>query len=73
MTRAKPWHGVLVATALPLRAAPGGGLAVDFDAYADHVASLAVDGCDGVTPNGSLGEYPGHPEIQKRLTQIKSA
>ncbi|MEE1801177.1 dihydrodipicolinate synthase family protein [Streptomyces sp. JV176] len=68
--RAQPWHGVLVATALPLRSNGenggnggngedngGGALRVDFDAYADHVAWLAANGCDGVTPNGSLGEY----------------
>jgi 4-hydroxy-tetrahydrodipicolinate synthase len=49
----KPWHGVLVATALPLN----DDLSVDFDAYAEHVAWLAANGCDGVAPNGSLGEY----------------
>jgi 1-pyrroline-4-hydroxy-2-carboxylate deaminase len=49
----KPWHGVLVATTLPL----DDSLAVDFDRYAEHVAWLAADGCHGVTPNGSLGEY----------------
>jgi 1-pyrroline-4-hydroxy-2-carboxylate deaminase len=49
----KPWHGVLVATALPL----DDSLAVDFDRYAEHVAWLAEGGCHGVTPNGSLGEY----------------
>jgi 4-hydroxy-tetrahydrodipicolinate synthase len=48
-----PWHGVLVATALPLAE----DLSVDFDRYAEHVAWLAAEGCDGVTPNGSLGEY----------------
>lgn len=48
-----PWHGVLVATALPL----ADDLAVDLDRYAEHVAWLAAEGCDGVTPNGSLGEY----------------
>jgi len=47
------WHGVLVATALPMRA----DLSVDLDAYAEHVAWLAEQGCDGVAPNGSLGEY----------------
>lgn len=51
--RTSPWHGVLVATALPLRA----DLSVDLDGYADHVRWLAKHGCDGVTPNGSLGEY----------------
>ena len=49
----KPWHGVLVATALPFDA----DLTVDLDRYAEHVRWLAASGCDGVTPNGSLGEY----------------
>jgi 4-hydroxy-tetrahydrodipicolinate synthase len=54
----RPWHGVLVATALPLRpTGPGGALAPDLDAYGDHVRWLAENGCDGVVPNGSLGEY----------------
>ncbi|HEU5157939.1 MAG TPA: dihydrodipicolinate synthase family protein [Streptosporangiaceae bacterium] len=48
-----PWHGVLVATALPLRP----DLSVDFDRYAEHVRWLVDSGCDGVCPNGSLGEY----------------
>ncbi|MFF3563181.1 dihydrodipicolinate synthase family protein [Streptomyces sp. NPDC002574] len=56
MTRSEgqPWRGVLVATALPLRTAD---LAVDYDAYADHCRWLVANGCDGVVPNGSLGEY----------------
>ncbi|MEV0400283.1 dihydrodipicolinate synthase family protein [Actinoallomurus sp. NPDC050550] len=49
----KPWHGILVATALPLRE----DLSVDFDRYAEHVRALVDAGCDGVCPNGSLGEY----------------
>jgi 1-pyrroline-4-hydroxy-2-carboxylate deaminase len=57
MTLTKPWHGVLVATALPLRPGPDDRLDVDYDAYAAHVAWLAENGCDGVVPNGSLGEY----------------
>ncbi|MFE3938588.1 dihydrodipicolinate synthase family protein, partial [Streptomyces goshikiensis] len=32
-------------------------LSVDHDAYAEHVAWLIANGCDGVVPNGSLGEY----------------
>ncbi len=48
----RPWHGVLVATALPLR-----DNKVDLDGYADHVRWLTDNGCDGVVPNGSLGEY----------------
>ncbi|MQA10653.1 MAG: dihydrodipicolinate synthase family protein [Pseudonocardiaceae bacterium] len=55
--RANPWHGVLVATALPLRDDRAGNLVVDFDGFADHVAWLAANGCHGITPNGSLGEY----------------
>ncbi len=47
------WHGVLVATALPMRE----DLSVDLDAYGEHVRWLADQGCDGVAPNGSLGEY----------------
>lgn len=48
-----PWHGVVVATALPLR----DDLTPDLDRYADHVRWLLDNGCDGVCPNGSLGEY----------------
>lgn len=52
-TTGKPWHGVMVATALPLR----DDLSVDYDRYAEHVRWLVDAGCDGVCPNGSLGEY----------------
>jgi 4-hydroxy-tetrahydrodipicolinate synthase len=44
---------VLVATALPFR----DDLSVDLDRYAEHVRWLADNGCHGVCPNGSLGEY----------------
>ncbi len=53
MPEREPWNGVLVATALPMRV----DHTIDFDLYADHVAWLAAEGVDGVTPNGSLGEY----------------
>ncbi|MFD0419977.1 dihydrodipicolinate synthase family protein [Streptomyces sp. NPDC127108] len=49
----RPWRGIMVATALPLR----DDLTVDHDAYAEHVRWLIDNGCDGVVPNGSLGEY----------------
>ncbi|MFL6122472.1 dihydrodipicolinate synthase family protein [Actinophytocola sp.] len=68
----KPWHGVLVATALPF----GDGLAVDHDRYAEHVAWLAASGCDGVACNGSLGEYQTlTPEERARVvtTAIQAA
>ncbi|MDH2393463.1 dihydrodipicolinate synthase family protein [Streptomyces sp. HNM0663] len=51
--REHPWRGIMVATALPLRE----DLSIDYDAYADHVRWLIDSGCDGVVPNGSLGEY----------------
>ncbi|MEU1014414.1 dihydrodipicolinate synthase family protein [Streptomyces sp. NPDC005898] len=49
----RPWRGIMVATALPLRE----DLSIDYDAYAEHVRHLLANGCDGVVPNGSLGEY----------------
>ncbi|MEV8479219.1 dihydrodipicolinate synthase family protein [Streptomyces sp. NPDC051173] len=52
-TTERPWRGIMVATTLPLRA----DLSVDHDAYAAHVRRLLGNGCDGVVPNGSLGEY----------------
>jgi 1-pyrroline-4-hydroxy-2-carboxylate deaminase len=48
-----PWRGVLVANTVPFTA----DLDVDLDNYAEHVQWLAESGCDGITPNGSLGEY----------------
>ncbi len=51
MTDHRPWRGVLVATALPLR----DDLSVDLDRYAEHCSWLVANGCDGVVPNGSLG------------------
>ncbi|CDR08277.1 dihydrodipicolinate synthase family protein [Streptomyces iranensis] len=50
-----PWRGVHVATALPFR--DDDELSVDYEGYAAHVRFLAEHGCDGVCPNGSLGEY----------------
>jgi 1-pyrroline-4-hydroxy-2-carboxylate deaminase len=49
----KPWHGVLVANPVALDQ----NLEVDVDRYAEHIVWLAQSGCDGITPNGSLGEY----------------
>ena len=65
-TYRQPWHGVIVATALPLR----DDLSVDFDAYAEHVRWLAENGCHGVAANGSLGEYPTlTPEERRRVVE----
>ncbi|MFG2633300.1 dihydrodipicolinate synthase family protein [Streptomyces sp. NPDC048362] len=49
----RPWRGILVATALPLR----DDHSIDYDRYAEHCSWLVASGCDGVVPNGSLGEY----------------
>ncbi len=57
----KPWHGVLVATPLPW----SDDDTPDLDAYAAHVGWLAAAGCDGVTPNGSLGEYQNLTDDQR--------
>lgn len=62
MTENKPWHGVNVATTLPLRE----DLSVDYDTFAEHVAWLAENGADGVAPNGSLGEYQTLTEAERR-------
>lgn len=61
MTDKQPWHGVLVANPLSLDAK----LNVDYDAYADHIVWLAEAGCDGITPNGSLGEYQTLTEVER--------
>jgi 4-hydroxy-tetrahydrodipicolinate synthase len=68
--RTKPWHGVLVANALPFDSE----LEVDFDRYGEHVAWLAASGCDGITPNGSLGEYQVlTPEERTRVVKTAVA
>lgn len=66
--RTKPWHGILVAAALPLRE----DLSVDYDAYAEHVRFLAAGGCHGVVPNGSLGEYQTLTD-EERATVVTTA
>ncbi len=49
----KPWHGIVVASTLPFK----DDLSVDYDRFQQHVRFLADNGVDGITPNGSLGEY----------------
>ncbi len=52
MTR-KPWHGIVVASPTFFRE----DHSLDLDAFQDHIAWLAGNGCSGVAPAGSLGEY----------------
>jgi 1-pyrroline-4-hydroxy-2-carboxylate deaminase len=59
---ARPWHGVLVATPCFWREDGTPNL----DSCAEHVAWLAANGCHGVSPNGSLGEYQVLTDQQRR-------
>lgn len=61
MTENKPWHGVLIAPSVPMTS----DLQVDLDTYRKKVAWLAESGCDGVAPNGSLGEYHTLTEAER--------
>ncbi|MFM9372046.1 dihydrodipicolinate synthase family protein [Streptomyces sp. Da 82-17] len=60
--------GVVVATALPYYedASAPAGLAVDHDRYAEHCRWLVDNGCRGVGPNGSLGEYSSLTDDERR-------
>ncbi|MEV0838702.1 dihydrodipicolinate synthase family protein [Actinocatenispora sera] len=60
--------GVVVATPVFYREQAGApaGLALDFDAYAEHCRWLVDNGCDGVGPNGSLGEYSSLTDEERR-------
>ena len=57
-----------MATALPYREDPAApaGLAVDYDRYAEHCRWLIENGCRGVGPNGSLGEYSSLTDEERR-------
>ncbi|MER7680438.1 MULTISPECIES: dihydrodipicolinate synthase family protein [unclassified Streptomyces] len=69
-TENRPWRGVLVATALPLN----DDLSVNHGRYAEHCAWLVENGCDGVVPNGSLGEYQVlTPEERARVVETAVA
>ncbi|WP_248579869.1 dihydrodipicolinate synthase family protein [Nocardioides sp. InS609-2] len=60
--------GVVVATTLAFKpddSAPA-GLAVDFDKFGEHVDMLMSNGCHGVGPNGSLGEYSSLSDEERR-------
>jgi 1-pyrroline-4-hydroxy-2-carboxylate deaminase len=65
--------GVVVATTLAFREDPSApaGLAVDYDRFAEHVDLLMQNGCRGVGPNGSLGEYSSlTDEERRRVIQV---
>jgi 1-pyrroline-4-hydroxy-2-carboxylate deaminase len=60
--------GVIVAAALPYAedATAPAGLRPDLDRYADHCRWLIENGCHGVGPNGSLGEYSSLTDDERR-------
>ncbi|RFA09800.1 dihydrodipicolinate synthase family protein [Subtercola boreus] len=60
--------GVIVATTLAFTedASAPAGLAVDYDRYAEHCNWLIENGCRGVGPNGSLGEYSSLTDDERR-------
>lgn len=62
------WHGVQVA--IPCLWHEDG--TPDLDRYSEHVAWLADNGCHGVIPNGSLGEYQVLTDEQRRAL-VKAA
>ncbi|GLY32669.1 dihydrodipicolinate synthase family protein [Kineosporia sp. NBRC 101731] len=62
------FQGVIVATALPYKENPDApaGLEVDYDKFAEHCDWLISNGCRGVGPNGSLGEYSSLTDAERR-------
>ncbi|MDX3007028.1 dihydrodipicolinate synthase family protein [Kribbella solani] len=60
--------GVIVATALPYAedASAPAGLRPDLDKYAEHCRWVVENGCRGVGPNGSLGEYSSLTDDERR-------
>jgi dihydrodipicolinate synthase/N-acetylneuraminate lyase len=60
--------GVIVATTLAFKEDPKApaGLAVDYDRFAEHCEFLIGNGCRGVGPNGSLGEYSSLTDEERR-------
>jgi 4-hydroxy-tetrahydrodipicolinate synthase len=67
-TKTRSLGGLVVATALPYRedAVASAGLAVDYDTFAEHCRWLVDNGCRGVGPNGSLGEYSALTDDERR-------
>jgi 4-hydroxy-tetrahydrodipicolinate synthase len=60
--------GVVVAVTLAFKEDSNalGGLAVDYDRFGQHCQWLIENGCHGVGPNGSLGEYSSLTDEERR-------
>lgn len=67
-SRPERLDGVIVAAALPYAedAAAPAGLRPDLDRYAEHCRWVIDNGCRGVGPNGSLGEYSSLTDNERR-------
>ncbi|NEE03349.1 dihydrodipicolinate synthase family protein [Phytoactinopolyspora halotolerans] len=61
-------RGVTVATTLAFKedSSESSGLAVDYDRFAAHCTWLVENGCHGIGPNGSLGEYSSLTDDERR-------
>lgn len=72
MTDPQPWHGVNLATTLPINP----DFSVNYDGYAQHVQFVTSHGVTGIIPNGSLGEYQTLTEEERKqvfLTAVDAA
>lgn len=72
MTEKKPWHGVNLATTLPINP----DFSVNYDAYAEHIRFTTDNGVTGIIPNGSLGEYQTLTEEERKqvyLTAVEAS
>lgn len=72
MTEKKPWHGVNLATTLPINP----DFSVNYDAYAEHIRFTTDNGVTGIIPNGSLGEYQTLTEDERKqvfLTAVEAS
>jgi len=58
----QPWQGIVVAVPTLFKE----DLSLDLDAFQEHVGWLAENGCHGVTPAGSLGEYQVLTERERK-------
>lgn len=72
MNEKKPWHGVNLATTLPINP----DFSVNYDAYAEHIRFTTDNGVTGIIPNGSLGEYQTLTDEERKrvyLTAVEAA
>lgn len=72
MSTVQPWHGIVVAAPTLFHR----DLSIDLAAFQEHMVFLAGNGCHGVTPAGSLGEYQALTDGERRdlvLSAVEAA